>query len=181
MERLTIPAEKLPDGRTGIQVVDSRAVAENAMEFYWRLKAYEDTGLTPEQVAALKQELVDERYRHDRLQDFEVDESLELAKFKQVVTEGRLLKPPCKLGDILYEVDEPEYGVITCKAESITYFDGPAGHVPGNRHVRCWSVGVEVIAGHGIGSGYAFEDQDFGNIVFLTPEEAEAKLNEVQK
>lgn len=48
-----------------------------------KLGAYEDTGLTPEQVAALKQELVDERYRHDRLQDFEVDGAQELAALKE--------------------------------------------------------------------------------------------------
>lgn len=47
-----------------------------------RLKSYEDTGLSPEQVAAMKQELIDERHRHDRLQDFEVDEAQELAKVK---------------------------------------------------------------------------------------------------
>jgi hypothetical protein len=46
------------------------------------LAAYEKTGLTPEQVAAMKQELIDERYRHDRLQDFEVAESQVLDKIK---------------------------------------------------------------------------------------------------
>lgn len=39
-----------------------------------RLKTYEDTGLTPEQIVAMKQALIDEQYRHDRLQDFEVAE-----------------------------------------------------------------------------------------------------------
>ena len=47
-----------------------------------KLWEYEETGLTPEQVAAMKQELIDERYRHDRLQDFEVAEAQELAKVK---------------------------------------------------------------------------------------------------
>ena len=53
MERLTVPAERLPDGGTRIQVVDARLVKEHAMEFYWRLKEYEDTGLSPEDVADL--------------------------------------------------------------------------------------------------------------------------------
>lgn len=35
-----------------------------------RLAAYEDTGLTPEQIVAMKAELEAERYRHDRVQDF---------------------------------------------------------------------------------------------------------------
>lgn len=53
MERLTVPAERLLDGRSRIQVVDARLVKEHAMEFYWRLKEYEDTGLSPEDVADL--------------------------------------------------------------------------------------------------------------------------------
>lgn len=47
-------------------------------QLYDALKAYEDTGLTPEQILALKAELVDERYRHDRLQDFCVAQSDQL-------------------------------------------------------------------------------------------------------
>ena len=35
-----------------------------------------------QELAALKQELIDERHRHDRLQDFEVDEAQELARVK---------------------------------------------------------------------------------------------------
>ena len=35
-----------------------------------QLAAYEETGLTPEQVAAMKAELQDERYRHDRYADY---------------------------------------------------------------------------------------------------------------
>ena len=35
-----------------------------------RLAAYEDTGLTPEQIVAMKAELEDMQYRHDRVQDF---------------------------------------------------------------------------------------------------------------
>ena len=42
MERLTVPAKKLEDGRTVMPIIDGRAVREHAMEFYWRLKEYED-------------------------------------------------------------------------------------------------------------------------------------------
>lgn len=52
-----------------------------------------------------------------------------------------------------------------------------------NRPTAIWkkgksSVGVEVVEGHGKGSGYAFEAEDFGKSVFLTREEAEAALKE---
>lgn len=42
MERLTVPAKKLDDGRMVMPIIDGRAVREHAMDFYWRLKEYED-------------------------------------------------------------------------------------------------------------------------------------------
>lgn len=42
MERLTVPAKKLEDGRTVMPIIDGNAVREHAMELYWRLKEYED-------------------------------------------------------------------------------------------------------------------------------------------
>lgn len=49
MERLTIPDEPIEGGMRRA-VVDARAVKEQAMGIYWRLKAYEDTGLEPEKI-----------------------------------------------------------------------------------------------------------------------------------
>ena len=49
MDRLTIPDEPIEGGMRRA-VVDARAVKEQAMGIYWRLKAYEDTGLEPEEV-----------------------------------------------------------------------------------------------------------------------------------
>lgn len=49
MDRLTIPDEPIEGGMRR-SVVDARAVKEQAMGIYWRLKAYEDTGLTPEEI-----------------------------------------------------------------------------------------------------------------------------------
>lgn len=42
MERLTVPAVKLENGKTVMPIIDGRAVREHAMQFYWRLKEYED-------------------------------------------------------------------------------------------------------------------------------------------
>lgn len=69
MERLTIPDEPIEGGMRRA-VVDARAVREEAMSIYWRLKKYEDICQDPErlkeidvlyldkcrEVAALKQE-----------------------------------------------------------------------------------------------------------------------------
>lgn len=49
MDRLTIPDEPIEGGMRRA-VVDAMAVKEQAMGIYWRLKAYEDTGLEPEDI-----------------------------------------------------------------------------------------------------------------------------------
>lgn len=99
-----------------------------------------------------------------------------LRELAQAKKDGRVVVLPCKVGDMLYEVDLPEYGVITCEVLHIGTYNGPAAHVPGNPMVSAVSVGVEVVEGHGKGSGYAFEAEDFGKSVFTTREEAEAAL-----
>lgn len=53
MERLTIPDEKIDERTTRRTFVDAAAVREHAMEFYWKLKDYEDTGMTPGDVRCL--------------------------------------------------------------------------------------------------------------------------------
>ena len=50
MERLTIPDVRVDEHTTRRSVIDVLAVREHAMEIYHRLKAYEDTGLTPEEI-----------------------------------------------------------------------------------------------------------------------------------
>ena len=50
MERLTIPDVRVDEHTTRKTIIDARAVREHAMDFYWRLKAYEDTGLEPEEI-----------------------------------------------------------------------------------------------------------------------------------
>ena len=54
MERLTIPDVRVDEHTTRRTTIDARAVKKHAMDFYWRLKAYEDTGLDPEMCANYK-------------------------------------------------------------------------------------------------------------------------------
>ena len=54
MERLTIPDVRVDEHTTRRSVIDVAAVREHAMKIYWRLKAYEDTGLEPEAVETVK-------------------------------------------------------------------------------------------------------------------------------
>lgn len=100
-----------------------------------------------------------------------------LCRYEDAEEQGLLVRLPCKVGDKLYEIDLPEYGVIICKVIYLDYYNGPFAHVPGGKMIATWFAGVEVIEGHGIGSSYAFESVDFGKTVFLTREEAEAALS----
>ena len=54
MERLTVSDKQIGEHTTQRTVIDGAAVRERAMEIYWRLKAYEDTGLEPEICAEYK-------------------------------------------------------------------------------------------------------------------------------
>lgn len=116
-----------------------------------------------------------------RLKQYEDAMPLERAReLAQAEKDGRLVVLPCKAGDMLYEVDLPKYGVITCEVFYIGTYNGPAAYGRGNPMVSAVSVGVEVVEGYGKGSGYAFEAEDFGKTVFLTREEAEAALKKME-
>lgn len=100
MERLTIPDVRVDEHTTRRSVIDVAAVREHAMGFYWRLKAYEDTGREPEEVTAL-----------GKLFDYALEESktlteqLTLLKHIRELAEddkdGRCVVLPCKV----YETD----------------------------------------------------------------------------
>lgn len=81
MERLTTRNEK---GRAVIAGGDSPV--GNVQDSMEKLAQYEDTGLTPEQVAALKDELRDERYRHDRMATFSSEQGDKIDNLKKTVT-----------------------------------------------------------------------------------------------
>ena len=58
MERLTVPDVRVDEHTTRRSMIDGNAVREHAMEIYWRLKDYEDTGYTPEEIAKLQGDLI---------------------------------------------------------------------------------------------------------------------------
>ena len=64
VDRLTIP-DKPIEGGMRRSVVDARAVKERAMTIYWRLKAYEDTGLDPCEIPVLLDRLKRDAYQKD--------------------------------------------------------------------------------------------------------------------
>ncbi len=58
MERLTVPDIRVNENTTRRTMIDGEAVRERAMEIYWRLKAYEDTGYMPGEIVKLQGELL---------------------------------------------------------------------------------------------------------------------------
>lgn len=62
------------------QCSDGCSWEEKAWE---KLFDYEETGLTPEQVATMKTELQDERYRHDRQADFTIGQGQKIDQLKE--------------------------------------------------------------------------------------------------
>ena len=58
MERLTVPDVRVDEHTTRRSIIDGNAVREHAMEIYWRLKNYEDTGYAPEEIAKLQGDLI---------------------------------------------------------------------------------------------------------------------------
>ena len=161
-----------------------------------KLAAYEDTGLEPdvikEKVGFMSPVCVGcdgktadgkrtEKCTYD--EDFRkcLERSVHLSELAHAEEKGRLVILPCKVGDTLYEIDLPEYGVIVCNVLYVDIYNGPFAHVPGSKIVAAVSVGVEVVGGHGKGSSYSFEQDDFGKTVFLSRAEAEAALRKEDK
>ena len=86
MERLTVPDKQIGEHTTRRTIIDGAAVRDCAMEIYWRLKAYEDTGLEPEICAEYKK-FEDEIVASGKTFNH-------LIKLLQAEKEGRLAAPP---------------------------------------------------------------------------------------
>jgi hypothetical protein len=81
MERLTIPDVRVDEHTTRRSVIDVLAVREHAMEFYFRLKAYED--------------MVD-------LETLNNTPISRLAELAEADRDGRVVVKPCKVGETVY-------------------------------------------------------------------------------
>lgn len=99
MERLTIPDVRVDEHTTRRSVIDVAAVREHAMKIYWRLKAYEDTGIEPEAVETVKLALCAKHMVDlETLNNTPISRLVELAEADK---DGRVIILPCKV----YETD----------------------------------------------------------------------------
>lgn len=169
MERLTIPDVRVDEHTTRRSVIDVAAVREHAMKIYWRLKAYEDTGLEPEAVETVKLALCAKHMVDiETLNNTPISRLVELAEADK---DGRVVVLPCKVGDTVYMIErifDIDNGVCDeiCARKVI-------GH-GGNNLNQLWLVGSG-----GICNAYIFVSE-FGKTVFLTREEAERAIQEME-
>ena len=119
--------------------------------FVDRLAAYENTGLMPGEVAELQA----------LLQGCESKKSAEwvrLQKLAEADKDGRVMVLPCKRGDTVWYVTKLGIEAYRIQTFEKSFFGDSA---------NAWGIN--------------FPFRNFGKTVFLTREEAEAKLKEVQK
>lgn len=151
MERLTY----FENGHWRLKI---NGVVYSEWDFVDRLAAYEDTGLTPGEVHSLWGEwnammrVLNSIGSYDRLR--------ELAEADK---EGRVVVLPCKVGDVVYGF-HGRRTILPMVAKWIeTNTDG-------------WAVAAQYVPM----APKFYNFSDFGKTVFLTREEAEAALEEVQ-
>ena len=96
MERLTIPDVLVDEHTTRRTMIAGEAVREHAMDFYWRLKAYEDTHMMPSDVTSMRMDMA---IIAALFNGVDVDRMKELAEADK---DGRLVVLPCKVGGTLW-------------------------------------------------------------------------------
>lgn len=139
----------------------------DARKVWERLKAYEDIGLTPEEIIdRLAKAKVAGMFEAEAEKAFD-----KLIEYQKAEQEGRLVVLPCKVGDTVY-------GVTRLKK-----LDGSIVNELKHGKVLVFKIlasGIfcEVSAEEQYGYPVAWKLEDFAKLWFLTSEEAEAALEE---
>lgn len=149
MERLTIPDVRVDEHTTRRTIIDARVVREHAMDFYWRLKAYEDKGLTVEEIDMDHEAAETLR---QLCQGYDLERLVNLAEADK---DGRLAVLPCKVGDTVY------FALLGRIIEKQVF------------SIVSFSNSTRIYCG---GTSEYFRPEDIGKTFFLTREEAEAAL-----
>lgn len=145
-----------PDEPTGLLALLYTAAWSYA-ELRGRLMQYEDTELTPEEID-MDHEAAEQLRQLCR--DYDLDR---LEKLAEADRAGRLVVPPCKAGDTVYEVTSrktiSEYRVKAIRVE-----------------LFCTFIEWDIVAGFVDKSIFGVPVNEIGKTVFLTREEADRAL-----
>ena len=146
-------------GKHGKPMVDCTALyCRNRLKD--RLAAYEDTGLTPGEIKSMQEE------HFSGLEMAKLHSALmELKKYQEADKDGRIVVPPCKVGDRLYEVTgRKTISVYKVKAIRVELFG--------------LFIEWDIVEGFVWQSLSGINAGEIGKTVFLTREEAEKALKE---
>ena len=151
-----------PCGGMGCRTED----CEFKVEICERLAAYEDTGLTPEEV--LPKDKADEiALKLMRLADLEsFCNYTRLRELAEANKDGRVVALPCKVGQRVFALLDTDKHLSECEVKQIGL---------GN---EIGFVGIEPIGARG--REYGVSINGFGKTVFLTREEAEKALEAIK-
>ena len=120
-------------------------------ERFLSLAAYEDTGLTPEQVEELAHDTTGPLHR-------------KIGEWIEAEAAGRLVVLQCKVGDTVWSYGEHFGTVLPYTIDLISFVNNGCGYSANCNHNGELLDGID------------FEDGDIGKDVFLTREEAETAL-----
>ena len=129
-----------------------------------RLAAYEDTGLTPERCAEFAR--ADAEGRYIVMRDAEQEGVARLRELAKADKDGRVIVLPCKVGHRVFALLDTDKHISECEVKQIGL---------GN---EIGFVGLEPIGARG--REYGVSLKGFGKTVFLTREEAEKALAEME-
>ena len=128
-------------------------------EVWKRLKAYEDTGLTPERCAEFAR--ADAEGRYIVMRDAEQEGVARLRELAEADKDGRVVVLPCRQGDELWTYcNHPVKRVYSFTVSDVSTLNGRT-----------------VLNTLGLGT---IRPEDIGKTVFLTREEAEKALQEME-
>ena len=122
-----------------------------------RLKAYEDTGLTPERCAEFAR--ADAEGRYIVMRDAEQEGVARLRELAEADKDGRVAVLPCKVGDVVYGF----YGIQTILPMVVKWIE---------TNTNGWDVAAQYVPM----APKFYQFSDFGKTVFLTHEEAKKAL-----
>ena len=135
-----------------------------------RLKAYEDTKRTPEQIEALEAAIMGKAVA--QITEFE---GLPIARLRELAVadkDGRCVVPPCKVGDMVWVIAHPWTGKLQ-KKPLVAYVNGMKLFTHGLYvNVLFDTLKINGTRDYGIIC--------IGKTVFLTREEAEKELAEME-
>ena len=133
-----------------------------ARDLYGRLKAYEDTGLTPERCAEFAR--ADAEGRYIVMRDAEQEGVARLRELAEADKDGRVVVLPCKVDDVVYGFHNNRQTILPMVVKWIeTNADG-------------WTVAAQYTPM----APMFYQFSDFGKTVFLTREEAEKALQKME-